>query len=118
MYRWREINPEKWEASQRKHLRKNAEKIRHDMRVRWLKRGYGLTVAQYNEILREQNGVCALCGEFKLRKGTEFLFVDHNHTTGKVRGLLCYLCNSSIGHFKDDPEKMRTAAEYLETRGV
>lgn len=115
---WRISNPDKWKEIQANHVRKNPEHDRSMSRARTLKKTYGITVDDYNTLLREQNGVCALCHEFVLRANTNFLCVDHNHTTGKVRGLLCYLCNSSIGHFGDDAQQLRAAAEYVETRGV
>lgn len=78
---------------------------------------YGLTLDQYAELLRKQRGVCAICGEPEtlVRKGTLCqLTIDHDHTTGQVRGLLCNNCNRAIGLLKDSPEHLRTAAEYLE----
>lgn len=75
-----------------------AERARH----RQLKRRYGLTLAGYNALLRKQRGVCAICRtpERELHKHTtrvRALPVDHDHRTGKVRGLLCSKCNRAIG---------------------
>lgn len=64
------------------------------------KRKYGITIDQYNEMLTKQNGVCAICGnpESRLMAGTAYLLaIDHNHVTGKVRGLLCNSCNRALG---------------------
>lgn len=76
-----------------------------------LKRNFGITVEDYDALLREQGGVCAIC------KGTNSsgrrLGVDHCHATGKVRGLLCCLCNSGIGKLQDSLELVETAADYL-----
>lgn len=77
---------------------------------------YGLTVEGYNEMLSKQNGVCAICGreEYVKRKGVVIpLSVDHNHKTGKIRGLLCYDCNHGLGKFRDSPETCIAAANYL-----
>lgn len=60
-----------------------------------LRRKFGLTVADYEEILQEQKGVCKICGK-PCATGNR-LAVDHNHDTGQVRGLLCYRCNTHLG---------------------
>ena len=72
---------------------------------------FGLSYNQYKNILRKQNGVCAICGEPE--PGHKRLSIDHDHTTNKVRGLLCSKCNPAIGLFKDDPELCISAANYL-----
>lgn len=62
----------------------------------WKSRGISMTIEKYNELFQKQNGCCALCGKHQ----SEFnrrLSVDHNHTTGQIRGLLCWKCNTSIG---------------------
>lgn len=85
-----------------------------------LKSKFGLSMAEYDEMLKAQNGVCAICAAPETAKSTSTerdkkrLSVDHNHTTGKVRGLLCSMCNSAIGKLKDDPEIIRRAANYIE----
>jgi Autographiviridae endonuclease VII len=72
---------------------------------------YGITISDYNKIFDEQSGCCAICvkhqSEFK-----KILCVDHNHQTGKVRGLLCHKCNTALGLFQDNPEILELAAEY------
>lgn len=78
---------------------------------------YGLNSETYSEILKKQNYVCAIClkqettlhsnGQIKL------LSIDHDHITGKVRGLLCQKCNFAIGHLNDDPYLCQRAAQYL-----
>jgi hypothetical protein len=78
---------------------------------------YGLTRRSYETMHAEQGGSCLICGALgKLypAKGRDILVVDHCHTTGKVRGLLCTPCNTTIGFMKDDPERLRKAAAYLE----
>jgi Recombination endonuclease VII len=76
------------------------------------KRNYGITLLQYEDMCVQQDNMCASCGK------TEKLFIDHCHTTGKIRGLLCRYCNSLIGFAKDDPEMLRRAAIYVRrTRG-
>jgi recombination endonuclease VII len=73
-------------------------------------RKYGLTPADYERMLREQDGLCALCH----RRPARGLVVDHCHATSRVRGLLCDKCNSGLGFFDDDAERMRTGAGYVD----
>ncbi len=80
-------------------------------------RQYGITRADYQRMFEEQGGVCAICGrqETATRKGTlRHLAVDHCHKTNAVRGLLCHVCNSGIGYFRDDAALIRRALSYLE----
>ena len=75
-------------------------------------RQHGLTPEMFDAMLSQQNGVCAICGAASSgRWGT--LAVDHDHETGRVRGLLCSRCNTAIGLFGDDPARMDEAAAYL-----
>lgn len=78
-----------------------------------LKRAYGLTLEQYQEMFDKQNGECAICGVSHEKAHHKQLMVDHCHKTGKVRQLLCDLCNTALGKFKDSPELLEKAAEYL-----
>lgn len=75
-------------------------------------RQYGLTPADYERLLQEQSGVCAICEG--TNKNGRRLAVDHCHETDRIRGLLCGTCNSGIGLLKDDPDLCRLAAKYLE----
>lgn len=77
-------------------------------------RKYGLTEDEYDFIFEQQGGSCKLCS-FKPR--IRNLAIDHDHRTGKVRGLLCNECNLGLGKFKDDPELLKEAAKYLEEHG-
>lgn len=72
---------------------------------------YGITVEAYETLLTAQNGLCAICGQVNPNKSE--LAVDHDHTTNKVRGLLCSTCNTGIGHLKDSTELVRRAFNYL-----
>ena len=72
---------------------------------------YGLTELQYELILKSQNGVCAICG---LPPMDQNLAVDHDHVTGKIRGLLHTACNLVLGNSNDNPHLLRAAADYLE----
>lgn len=78
-----------------------------------LKGQYGITVEQYEEMLASQNGVCAICQNPPAKK--QRLHVDHCHTTGRVRALLCWTCNTQLGSY----EKLRDqAAAYLAKYGA
>lgn len=86
-------------------------------RQRKLRAKFGLTPEQYEEMLSKQNGVCAICEQpetGKVRGITKPLAVDHDHATGKVRGLLCDRCNHALGRMQDQPARLRRAADYLE----
>lgn len=80
-------------------------------REQHLKRTYGLTLEQYDEILEQQNGVCAICGG--VNKSGNRLHVDHNHGTEKIRGLLCLKCNILIGNAEDNIIILQSAINYL-----
>ena len=85
------------------------------------RRKYGISLRQYQSMLKEQNGVCRICGTddpkgHGSRNGR--FFVDHCHDIGSVRGLLCHHCNIGIGAFGDDPVKLSKAIEYLAQAGA
>jgi len=81
-------------------------------RENWLRTNYGLSLQSYDKMLADQNGVCAICKE---EPGTHWLVVDHNHKTGKIRGLLCWRCNGQgLGGFKDSHEIVESAHCYME----
>jgi hypothetical protein len=82
-----------------------------------LKKSYGMTIDEYESLHDQQNGKCAICGEYEtmqIRGITMSLAVDHCHNTGKVRGLLCHHCNKGIGSLNDSVALLRKAADYLE----
>ncbi|WP_405149477.1 endonuclease VII domain-containing protein [Sphaerisporangium sp. NBC_01403] len=75
---------------------------------------YRITTKEYFALLAEQCGMCAICGSPGERYWRFELAIDHCHTTRKVRGLLCSRCNVGLGSFRDNPEFLRSAADYLE----
>lgn len=82
----------------------------------YLKRTYGLTFDQYIDLYLSQGGKCAICkvhGFYEEPYTRLKLCVDHNHETGKVRGMLCTCCNTAIGSFKEDISILEKAIEYL-----
>src|SRR6266404_5471624 len=113
--RERENNPEaarartrKWKLANPDHQRTDAaRKTKRNCRLKQ----YGLTVERYDEMLVSQGGVCAICGEPPEEK---LLHVDHDHVTGKVRGLLHGSCNRALGMMRDSADLLRRAAAYIE----
>lgn len=82
-----------------------------------LKRDFGISLEQYQDMFAAQGGLCACCGqpETQTYKGErKWLAVDHCHASGNLRQLLCAACNQGLGHFRDDPDLLRAAARYLE----
>jgi hypothetical protein len=75
---------------------------------------YKITAEDYDALLAKQGGVCAICGGADPRTTHGFWHVDHCHTGGQVRGLLCSTCNTGLGSFYDQPDVLRRAADYLE----
>jgi len=75
---------------------------------------YGVSPEQYAAMLEAQGGQCAICDSDQWPGKGNSPHVDHEHATGKVRGLLCTNCNNGLGNFGDDPARLRAAADYLE----
>lgn len=94
--------------------RKKPEKASKKIRDRIYKK-FGITQEKYEEMLASQNRVCAICGKNPEIEGRNHLYVDHDHSTGAVRGLLCHYCNMALGKFKDSIPLLREAHAYLKT---
>lgn len=77
-------------------------------------RTYGLTLEDFEILLKEQDYKCFACGKKHESSKKQRLYVDHCHTTGKVRGLLCQGCNFALGAVKDDIETLKNLIKYLE----
>lgn len=110
--KWREKNPERYRETTRKWREKNSERYRATQRNRHLKSNYGIAIEQYAVLFKRQKGVCQICG--RANQDGRRLAIDHCHDTGKIRGLLCNLCNTALGALQDSPSLLRKAAEYLE----
>ena len=110
--RWRTKHLEQARAISRRWFVQNPEKLRaNHLRV------YGLTPQDYVKMLALQGGVCAICGEVEqaIKNGCICsLSVDHDHDTGKVRGLLCQRCNSVLGFAGDDIDLLYRTVKYLD----
>jgi Recombination endonuclease VII len=83
-----------------------------DNRDAVIRKQYGITLDQYNQMLADQNHKCAICGNEDEVEGRK-LAIDHCHKTGKVRGLLCGKCNRGLGLFYDNLELLQNAISYL-----
>lgn len=121
--RWRKKNPEKVRAYNRLYASRNRLKLRAKSRRIYrarpeiwlrsdLKKRYNMSLEDFNSLLGAQNGLCAICGHPETSRYRR-LSVDHDHNTGKIRGLLCSGCNSGLGRFKDDPARVERALLYL-----
>ena len=97
---------EKFKATGKLWRIKNARKIINDK----LFASFGITIEDYEKMLAEQNGVCRTC---KQNRGKRRLAVDHCHKTGKIRGLLCHYCNTTLGLVKEDIEILNNIKEYI-----
>ena len=89
------------------------EKNKEAVRLKLLTKNYGLTPAAYLKMYEGQGGCCAICNVEEKDAPKQRLSVDHDHTTGDVRALLCNTCNTGIGLLKDSPALLREAAAYL-----
>lgn len=102
------------EATQRWRLR-NIGLVKEQARLRNLRLRGIAKEDEYQELVRLQDGLCAVCRkEAPLRHGERRLHIDHSHLTGERRGLLCQRCNLAIGHFQDSIDLLKAAIAYLE----
>lgn len=104
--RWQQENKDHLHAYRREYRkgRKAEDRDAH------LRRTFGITQADYDELLARQGGGCGICGK---PPGKISLHVDHDHETGEIRGLLCVGCNNALGQFHDDPDLLALAADYV-----
>lgn len=100
-------------AGRRKRAVPSAKRAARDAKYRRL---YGITLADYERMARQQRWRCKICQRKAYPEGTR-LVVDHNHATGEVRGLLCQPCNAALGLLGEKPGRFRDAARYLEEHG-
>jgi adenine-specific DNA methylase len=107
---WRKANPDKVEDNAKLQRARYPERYAHLRRRANLKK-HGVTADVYDAMLVAQGGVCAICGRAPERRR---LSIDHDHKTGKVRGLLCDKCNPALGSFEEDVGRLARAIQYLE----
>lgn len=120
---WYEKNKEAQRANTRAYAAANREQVRESTR-KWAKKNpdkvkayhlrtkYGVSLERYNEMIKDQNNQCAICEQ--KTEGRD-LYVDHCHTTKKVRGLLCVNCNAALGGYKDSIPLLESAIAYLKS---
>lgn len=113
---WVKANPERAREKDRRGYRDRADKIRQAKLDEHLRRKYGLERADFDRMVAEQGNRCKICGrEPNGNRQYAVLHVDHCHTTGRVRGLLCGNCNTMLGLAGEDPSVLLAAVEYLRT---
>src|SRR5580692_1383809 len=101
---YRDKDPEGVRKKDREAYRRNPDRfLRH-----WLKKSYGITLEKYREMIFLQSGQCGLCSDLGQK-----LYLDHCHETGKLRKLLCRRCNTGLGNFRDSPDLLQRAINYL-----
>mgnify|MGYP001598902286 CR=1 FL=1 len=110
----RKNNRDKYILKARIYYSENREKILKESKEYYLKyrnkataKRYGISLVEYEDLLQTANNQCQIC------RTTETLRVDHDHKTGKVRGILCLHCNSGLGYFKDSQKLLKVAIKYL-----
>jgi len=99
------LDPRNVLAQAKRYRTKHPERVRGRLR----RRNYGVTPEQFESMRAKQEGACAICREGFVRTP----YVDHDHATGAARDLLCNACNIGLGHFKDDPTRLESAAAYI-----
>ena len=107
--KWEEKNQIKIKNKRKKHYLENKDKAREQH----LKYTYGITLKIYNEKLKEQKKRCDICGKH-IKKEKINLAVDHDHTTGQIRGLLCWKCNTSLGIYENGLIDLNKFEKYLD----
>ena len=112
---WRNLNKEKRSKQSKQYREENKESIKKVIRKWRMQTTFGLSIEEYDALLQSQNNCCASCG-VHMSTQKRNLAVDHCHSTGKIRGLLCTNCNIGLGMFKDDVNLLQKAIEYLEKK--
>lgn len=105
------IDKEKLSAYQKAWYEKNKDRVRAKQKERNYQQRYGLSTDEATA-MRDARSGCDICGGPPDGPYAKYA-IDHNHTTGQVRGCLCYVCNHAVGRFKDSPMLLIRAAEYL-----
>ena len=98
------VNKEARNAKQKERYKENKEAVLDNQKKYYLRKTFGISLAEYEEWMKE---VCGICGK------DEDKVLDHCHNTGDIRGTLCRQCNAALGLFKDDPELLISAAEWV-----
>lgn len=114
---WRAANRVEIREKQRKWRERTGYALSAKRKAANLRAGlvvHGLTPVEYADLLAKQSGACAICGSLHPRmKNAKRLYVDHDHATDEIRGLLCFRCNSLLAAADDSPDRLIAAAGYL-----
>lgn len=94
-------------------VEQNPEKYKPPKRNSWLMRKYGLSNEDYEKMLYLHASSCGICGSKDPKGKRKYFCIDHNHETGKIRGLLCQHCNTALGCFQDKQDVLQKAINYL-----
>lgn len=108
--------PIKHAASSKEYYKNNKVKVNLKNENNRLLREYGITLERRNAMLEHQNHCCAICNRHQNTLKNK-LNVDHNHTTGQVRDLLCNPCNQALGYAQESPEILNKMIKYLARHG-
>lgn len=114
-YKHHEENKIKLNEYHKQWTKQNPEKRKKIKRKYDLKKSYGMTQEQYDNMLVKQQGLCAICNK-QQKAISRRLDIDHCHKTGKIRGLLCSKCNTALGLLNEDVEVFNKAVSYLSRR--
>lgn len=117
-----ELTSDNWNASFRRTKNYSCRNCKNNYLTEWRKRNpgaykewkYGISQEEYEVLIEKQGDSCAICQTMEPGGRHNTWHIDHDHVTGKVRGLLCWLCNSGLGKFKDDSYLLGKAVKYLE----
>jgi hypothetical protein len=113
---WHRRNPQAAREARKRSYYKHHARMKDEMYDRWIQKRYGITIKDYKQLEMVQGGRCAICGGPPSGRGR--LHLDHNHSTGRIRGLLCSTCNVGIGGLRDSTDLLMAAVEYLKKHDV
>jgi len=107
---YNKTHPDKIRENSQKYLKAHP-KLKKEYNLKY---NYGLSITEFDNLLLAQDNKCPICGQPLDLQNPHNVNVDHDHLTGKVRGILCRNCNLAIGFLRDNPEYAKRASEYLE----
>ena len=110
--RWQQANQEVVRASAKRWQKANPDKVKAAA-FRSRLRKYGISETEYAAIIERQSGGCGICKVALSSLDGRLIHIDHCHSTGRVRGVLCTNCNTGIGQFNDDEQRLLSAVAYL-----
>lgn len=105
-YSCKECSRSKYASRGKEYRKRNPNQRKNSQ----LKYEFGITLDEYNQMAEAQKGLCAICNQESVKRNLD---VDHDHSTGKIRGLLCGNCNKGIGLFKDSQDLLNKAVNYI-----